>query len=104
MREVQTIVIVAISEVVNVIANHGVLAIVHSAHSGPFTSASEVSLESRSPGVAAGKHISVIGPGVPEPLLEGISLEICSIGEYFKGKAAWWCANISHLMKLNMSN
>ena len=53
LGQVEAIVIVAISEVVNVVANHGVLAIVHSAHSGPFTSTGEVSLESWGSGVAA---------------------------------------------------
>lgn len=70
LRKVEAIVVVAVSEVVDVVSDHRVFAVVEGTFSGPLTSTSEVSLQGRGTSVEQRKNISIVRPGVPESLLQ----------------------------------
>ena len=69
LREVQTVVIVTICEIVDVVSDHAVLAIVDGSRGGSLACASEVSLQSRSSRVTQRQNVSVVGPSIAEALL-----------------------------------
>ena len=97
MRQIETVDIVAILEVVDEVSGHGVLPIVKGTHVAALTCSSEVCLKSWRSCVEHRHGVSIVRPHISEGLLKHLVLKD------FEGLAAWLLTN-THLRKLYVGN